>query len=328
MYEELLSVIVPVYKVEKYLDRCIQSIVDQTYKNLEIILVDDGSPDRCPLICDRWGKKDDRISVIHKENGGLSSARNAGIKIARGKYITFVDSDDHIGSDMYKEMIKEIEDVKADIVCCGRYIDNKDQTCKCQHDEKQVLAPERALGNVLKKQYMDEAVWDKIYRKEIFEDTFFPEGEINEDIVVMPRLFDRCARIVYVNDRYYHYCQHDGGITRSRYDEKKRVMLQHMKMVREYIYTKHPSLMFEVSCFQARYALDIIMDIVSTENAVKVYRKDFKECLYILRRNYWNLIKCDHFLWDYKLKGFLIVIGLYRPARFILKNFKKKIVSG
>ena len=102
--EELISVIVPVYKVEKYLNKCVQSIIQQTYTNLEIILVDDGSPDNCPQMCDEWAKKDSRIVVIHKKNGGLSDARNAGIAVAKGKYIGFVDSDDYIESTMYEDL--------------------------------------------------------------------------------------------------------------------------------------------------------------------------------------------------------------------------------
>ena len=114
-----ISVIVPVYKVEKYLDRCVESIVNQTYKNLEIILVDDGSPDNCPVMCDEWAEKDERIRVIHKENGGLADARNAGMNIATGDYIGFVDSDDWIEPNMYEVLLKNALKYDADISRCG-----------------------------------------------------------------------------------------------------------------------------------------------------------------------------------------------------------------
>ena len=126
--DEKVSIIVPVYNVEKYLDKCIESIVNQTYRNIEIILVDDGSPDKCPEICNEWAKKDDRIKVIHKENGGLSSARNAALEIAQGDYITFVDSDDWIENDMIQSMLTCAAKNDADIVCCGFYFDNVDTT--------------------------------------------------------------------------------------------------------------------------------------------------------------------------------------------------------
>ena len=118
-YSELISIIVPVYRVEPYLDRCVQSIVDQTYQNLEIILVDDGSPDNCPAMCDAWAAKDSRVKVIHKENGGLSDARNAGLAAAAGEYIGFVDSDDWISPDMYRLLYENMAEHGSDVSACG-----------------------------------------------------------------------------------------------------------------------------------------------------------------------------------------------------------------
>ena len=116
--EDLITIVVPVYKVEKYIDRCVTSILNQTYKNLQIILVDDGSPDNCGKICDEYAKKDNRIEVIHKENGGLSDARNAGINIAKGKYIAFVDSDDYVSNDYIEYMYKILKKENAKISIC------------------------------------------------------------------------------------------------------------------------------------------------------------------------------------------------------------------
>ena len=115
----LISVIVPIYNVEKYLDRCVDSIINQTYKNLEIILVDDGSPDNCPQMCDDYAKKDSRIKVVHKENGGLSDARNVGMEVATGEYVSFIDSDDYISLDFYETLLETIVDNDSDIVECG-----------------------------------------------------------------------------------------------------------------------------------------------------------------------------------------------------------------
>lgn len=115
----MISTIIPVYNVDNYLPKCVDSIINQTYKNLEIILVDDGSLDRCPDICDEYAKKDKRIIVIHKKNGGLSDARNAGLEIAKGEYISFIDSDDYINEHMYEDMLSAIENVDADLCICG-----------------------------------------------------------------------------------------------------------------------------------------------------------------------------------------------------------------
>ena len=126
MKSDLISVVVPVYKVEKYLDECVQSIVNQTHRNLEIILVDDGSPDRCPQLCDEWAEKDSRIRVIHQKNGGLSAARNAGLDVAKGDYIGFVDSDDYIAPDMYEQLLIPLLKENKKTSCCliSRVFDN------------------------------------------------------------------------------------------------------------------------------------------------------------------------------------------------------------
>ena len=127
MEEDLITIVIPIYKVENYLDKCVKSVINQTYKNLEIILVDDGSPDNCPKKCDEYEKKDTRIKVIHKENGGLSDARNAGIDIAKGKYITFIDSDDYIDSDYVETYYNKIKNCNYDVVVGGykRVVDDK-----------------------------------------------------------------------------------------------------------------------------------------------------------------------------------------------------------
>ena len=142
MNNEKISIIVPVYKAEKYIENCIASIVNQTYKNLEIILVDDGSPDNCPEICDEWVKKDDRIVVIHKEKGGVSSARNAGLDVATGDYVGFVDSDDYIYEEMYERLLKSCIENNSDMSVCG--VDHNGHK-KC-FDKSDVYSSEQAIG--------------------------------------------------------------------------------------------------------------------------------------------------------------------------------------
>ena len=143
MSKSLISVIVPVYKVENFLDRCVESIVGQTYENLEIILVDDGSPDNCPAMCDEWAEKDSRIRVIHKENGGLCSARNAGMDIAAGDYLGFVDSDDCIEPDMYQLLVENAVSTQADISRCGIFVDEESLengvSVDCEYSDRTVI---------------------------------------------------------------------------------------------------------------------------------------------------------------------------------------------
>lgn len=129
----MISIIIPIYKVEQYLDECVTSIINQTYKDLEIILVDDGSPDKCPRMCDEWAKKDARIKVVHKKNGGLSSARNAGLKVAKGEYIGFVDSDDYVDETMYEDLMRVMNQNENTMVVSSPIIRNKNGALSLIH---------------------------------------------------------------------------------------------------------------------------------------------------------------------------------------------------
>ncbi len=171
-----ISVIVPVYKVEDILDRCIKSIVDQTYKNLEIILVDDGSPDNCPAICDSWAEKDSRIKVIHKENGGVSSARNAALDAATGDFIGFVDSDDWIEPDMYELLLQRTAETGKDIVVCSYYsvgYSGERHECRCIADKAVVCKDDYFRFIVLGGD--GGYIWNRLYRADIIKEVRFDE---------------------------------------------------------------------------------------------------------------------------------------------------------
>ena len=186
---DLISVVVPVYKVEKYLDRCVQSIVDQTWSNLEIILVDDGSPDNCGAMCDAWAEKDSRIKVIHKKNGGLSDARNAGMAIASGTYMGFVDSDDYVAPDMYSKLLSSAEKENADIAVCNFkrvFDDGSEENWVSWRGEDPLLA----AGSCC----------DKIFRRSIVEYVRYPEGLWYEDFCFSAKLILKAKKIVHVNE--------------------------------------------------------------------------------------------------------------------------------
>ena len=219
--EELISVIVPIYKVEAYLERCIGSIVNQTYKNLEIILVDDGSPDSCPDICDAWKEKDDRIKVIHKKNGGLSDARNAGMQIMAGTYISYIDSDDWVANDMYEKMMYAIKKNDADICECqfektaGIVKSNKEQ----QTDKVTILKKEEALKAVVEEK-INPVVWNKIYKREIVDQLYFEKGKYNEDEFWTYQAVERAEKIVQIEDVGYYYFFREDSIINETYLEK------------------------------------------------------------------------------------------------------------
>lgn len=212
-----VSVIVPIYKVEKYLTRCIESIRSQSYENLEIILVDDGSPDHCDKICDEYAMKDSRIQVIHKKNGGLSDARNAGMKIATGQIISFIDSDDWIEPDMLKDMVGMMNTHDSDIVVCGFY--TTDGTVKHNSyitDQVFNYTPTEALEILCESRIIESHAWDKIYRREVLEGIEFPKGKLYEDVFVMHSIFEKAKQITFIDHPYYNYYQRQGSILSER----------------------------------------------------------------------------------------------------------------
>lgn len=213
-----ISIIVPVYKVEQYLDRCIESLIEQTYSNLEIILVDDGSPDKCGQICDLWEKVDHRIKVLHMENRGLSGARNAGMKICTGDYIGFVDSDDWIEKDMYEYLLGLIQEYNADAAQVWfAFADKYPYKVK---EIKECIAVRKSKD--ILQSYMERStstgsysVWKCLFSRKALEGEFFREGKINEDIDFKYRVLRKCKVFVESNLPKYYYFQATGSITTS-----------------------------------------------------------------------------------------------------------------
>lgn len=209
-----ISVIVPVYKVEAYLDRCVQSIVDQTYQNLEIILVDDGSPDRCPEMCDAWAQRDSRIVVIHKENGGLSDARNAGLSAATGEYICFVDSDDWVLPDYLQTLYTAITQNQCDLAACDiQVVFDDDTSAKFAHDKKtSYITAEKALTFLTHGEKVRAVAWNKLYRRTLLQDEKFPVGKFHEDEFFTYRIVAKSGIIAYIDVPLYCYRQRAGSI--------------------------------------------------------------------------------------------------------------------
>lgn len=213
---DLISVIIPVYKVEKYLCRCVDSVLEQTYTNMEIILVDDGSPDNCPVMCDEYARQDSRVKVIHQENAGLSGARNAGIDMAQGQWLAFVDSDDYLAADFLERLYQACVDTGSSLsVCRWEYV--RGETIP-EHGtgETRVYTGREMLANL----YVPDGayfvvVWNKLYRKELFEDIRYPLGRIHEDEATTYRIYDKVKKAAYVDRSLYGYFVTPVSITRG-----------------------------------------------------------------------------------------------------------------
>lgn len=215
-----ISVIIPIYKAEKFLDKCIGSVVGQTYENLEIILVDDGSPDNCPAICDSWAEKDSRIKVVHKENGGLSSARNAGLDVVTGEYFGFIDSDDWIEKDFFEFLIANALKENADISRCGLYLDYEDDD-SCHDQEVQYETPvvvdnKGYINSIIGGGYVQGICCNKIYRTAAIGDKrFCAEDGVSEDIMFNNRISKNIKCAVFYDVPKYHYFRRKNSITIS-----------------------------------------------------------------------------------------------------------------
>ena len=205
-------------KVQEYLPKCIESVLQQTYHNLEIILVDDGSPDKCGKICDAYAKKDERIHVIHKKNEGVANARNTGIEYATGEYISFIDSDDWIAKNAYQVLYQGIKRYDADCAV-GK--------CKTVIDKNGTLIPKKSPAQAVRCETSDEAmkhvllvgsaVWNRLFKREVFDKLRFPSDRINDDEVVALRAYAKCDKIVFLNQDTYYYRIRKNSITTSRF---------------------------------------------------------------------------------------------------------------
>lgn len=219
MNQKLISVIVPIYNVEKYLRKCIDSIINQTYKNLEIILIDDGSTDNSSSICDEYKKKDNRIVVIHKTNGGLSSARNKGLDISNGELISFVDSDDYIESNMLECLKANMDKYSSDIsVCDFYYVKNGNKRkSKTEFKKKEYVSSDKDKFNNIQNEYgpITVYVWNKLFKKEVFNNIRFPEGKIYEDSFVICELLDYSKKVSYILKPLYYYVYRKDSITNT-----------------------------------------------------------------------------------------------------------------
>ncbi len=261
MSNPLISVIVPVYKVEPYIHRCVDSILSQTYHPIEIILVDDSSPDNCGAICDRYAQENPNIKVVHRANGGLSAARNSGIEACHGEYIGFVDSDDYIHPEMYEKLYDDICHFKTKIAFCHSDVvkqevgDNRDYGNSSERRPK-IYVMRRAL---------EESIWwsacTKLFHKSLFDDIRFPEGKTNEDLAIMMFIYDRCEYIAINYNKLYFYCIREDSITTSKLNKHKFDIIDNATNVAQYMHKHHPELEPAVHNIQLSHGLSLLLQL-------------------------------------------------------------------
>lgn len=289
----LISIIIPVYNVEKYLQKCVASVAEQTYKNLEIILVDDGSPDGCPAMCDEFAKKDKRIKVIHKPNGGLSDARNVGLGVSTGEYFAFVDSDDYVSEKYIERLYYNMVQFDADVSICSfekvfedgtnekldEVLDNQVYVFEGKQKFEQLFSPNRLEMIV---------AWNKLYKKEIYENLKFPVGIINEDEWAVLDVLKNAKKVVYQANKDYFYMQRAGSIMNSRMSVKNLVVygaiekrIEYLKNDYEDLALKTLSYLFNKIYYQWLDYKNLRFEIQNEMNLVlNKYKADLKKLSY------------------------------------------------
>lgn len=323
MIKEKISIIVPVYNVEAYLERCVESILKQTYTNLEILLVNDGSTDKSGELCDKLALRDHRIRVIHKENGGLSDARNRGIDEASSNLIGFIDSDDYIDEDMYETLYRQMVASKADLSMCGHY------DVYHQIPEKQVaeiktweLMPEEAIKMVMEAKILSVTAVNKLYKKALFEQLRFRIGKIAEDAFIMVDLIHQCSKIVATNEKKYYYVHRENSITTQKFSLKFLNVIEAYEQNAKIISENYPDL-YDVAIMRLNWAYFYVLDRLLVDNDFKDKVLEDRLISY-LKKNKKSILMDSRFTRARKMSFLALCLSRKLYLRILLAQTKRQ----
>ena len=322
MDNELISIIVPVYKVEKYLEKCVNSILKQTYTNLEIILVDDGSPDKCGQLCDELAKTDDRIKVFHKENGGLSDARNYGVERANGEYIGFVDSADYIHECMYEELYKAIKKSGTSIAECGvtRVYKNTLRPHYEGEDYFLVLDREGYLKEYLENKRLYGSAWCKLIHRDLAKKIKFPTGKIYEDAFYTLELLKTVDKYTLISGNYYYYYIRENSITTRSFSSKNMDYIEIMNEIEDYTLANFPIFKEQLLVRLTFAYISIFNQLLEVDNYKR--KSEYKILKNKLKDNYFKVLSNKKAPKNLKAAMFLLSAN-ERLYKFMLSKYKK-----
>lgn len=321
--QPLISVIVPVYNCEMYLNQCVESIINQTYSNLEIVLVDDGSTDDSGKICDEYSEKDHRVVVLHTVNGGAASARNKGLNVAKGEYITFVDSDDWIESDMYHSMLELLKNNSADVAKVGfikEYENNSSIVLGNEYDG--IYLKDEAVKKFL---YHENefcgGVWDKLYKRELFDNVRFPEKLITEDYYVNALIYANLNRIAVSSKAYYHYRMQENSVCHQPVNSHTFDEIETAKKLIDYYKENNVAQQKDYNYYLAHSYYDVLYNLVikgADNNIVKEYKKAFnslfRKCIFSCEVSGFKKIK-------------MLLFGINPKGYETFKQYIKKVIK-
>lgn len=291
MSMDKVSVIVPIYNVARYLDRCVNSILCQTYSELEVLLIDDGSTDESGSLCDAWERKDPRIRVIHKSNGGLSDARNAGLDVASGEYIVFVDSDDYIAADMIKTLYEAIIEDHANLSLCNfLYVDEDGEELPARNRDLPIrdecITGSEAIQKMLainQKGWYYITAWNKLYSANLFSEIRFPAGKLHEDEFTAYKVFAQCERVACVSAVGYYYVQRSGSIMHGK--SRKSRLHAAEAYLEQALFCSHKKDLHRSAGRAYLKAAMALADASGIQESIPTLKEEYKNALQLFRQN-------------------------------------------
>ncbi len=321
-----ISVVVPVYNCEKYLRKCINSILSQTFSDLELILVNDGSTDKSPEICDEFKLNDKRVKVIHQENKGVSGARNAGLDIAKGNYVGFVDSDDYLSDDMYEFLYNNLKKAKADVSICGIINcflknDGKEERKKQTNFEGSgILTGEEALSESLKSTVFSVNPVNKLFDIHLFDNERFPENKTSEDAFLIPVILSKAKKVVYDSNIKYYYVRHENSITTSEFSVKDMFVIEAYSNHLDWIVKKYPKLI-KAAEFRYIWSYIYVLDkMIISEKKVK--SEEYNKILNFVKKNILKIIFNPYFSLKRKIAVAILFLNQSIYKKMVLKLSK------
>ena len=317
-----VSVVVPVYNVEKYIYKCVDSIVGQTMKDIEIILVDDGTKDQCGKICDEYAKYDSRIKVIHKENGGLSDTRNAGMRMVKSKYVLFVDSDDYIKEDMIETLYMNAEKYDVDFAACGVYnVYTNGSIPQCDKNLEFCCDNVTAYGHILVGQILPGTICNKLIKTEIAKHILFPVGKIYEDAFYTTKLMQKVKKVHITTEPMYYYYHREGSITTTPYKEKDMDVIRAYNESMKVVKNKFPEIE-EQAMFRLQWAHFTVLDrMLSLKGYNQI--KEYRQVVSFLKKNALSIVRSKYFYKSRKLGMIALCINIRLYRMLVLYNNKK-----
>ncbi len=318
-----ISVVVPVYNVRTYLEKAVYSIIHQKYKNLEIILIDDGSTDGSGELCDQLKETDDRIVVYHKENGGLSSARNYGARKATGNYVSFIDSDDYIHPEMMASLYEEIKKADADVSVCGiMNVYNTKESPQCSDTQMQFVYNQKEfLKELLIGEKIPGSICNKLLKKEVVEKISFPEGKIYEDAFYHLELVKVAKTYVVTTKPYYYYYHRSNSITTQKYNTRKLDIIEVYTKYKEYIEVEFPDLK-EEAFFRLSYGYFVVLDSMLLVEHYKEL-ENYQSVIRFLKKNAFLIFKNPIFRKGRRIAALALKMNVSLYRKLMLEDLKK-----